>query len=1106
MKRVNSNDNDNSNVNILRENFRETETASLFRLNSSRKDVNSFLNVKTADSRDNFFNSIFVSKNILDTNVKQIVDTQENENKSVNKIQKEMEKKYIFDVEECNNDVIDEKNVNKNNQDDNVISKFALNNLNDDEKKIDDEKLIKRDSDNLLFPSYENGEITTINLPKKIPYRFSTRFNPKSDLEHSIFNHVISKLYMWDVEDRSFKFELPPSLFNENTQVNYYSYKEEQVQYAEPLNITEERNLSSQQLSDIFYNSQFKVESTIPGLPYEWYITHWIIKGYNTIYTDFLAAVGVSFFLIFKLKYRFIFTEGFGFSFQDSFWALPTAVKEFFAAVIGIPKFKKIRNVNKIISDLKKEFVQEFVRENENFTFEIFQKNVQAQINIMCKVFEQFWIEELPNIEQKLYEGRSTSDEVKHKLYLTRIEKILEFIDNIEDSKFSNLIDSTILTPKIKEIIKMYFISHNIVDRNFLLENSKIVILKKEVENEVVSLFDVRSKVKEWKHNQINNILGQRILHIKNETEELIKSEMKENEITEPLKLFTKIISYDKIYKEIFEESLENTYENAPTLNFEIPFMYTTIVGSKLKVRNDGSQFYVIDDAYYYSFSNNFYFWKFPLFLFRYFSFTWNIYIYSYKMIFNHSLGISSFYETEVNHDYKCDSQTGVIEKINPVGTLRSSLSKLCNSITENRKEFEDSPDDSFFGKNCSRIFNLIYNYLIKTFVAFFVFILGYPIVILLWSIMWFIILCTCYVWGLLGIIFYSLISVLIVDIESTFVEEFNLGLIPIIFYTILIKFIFQLIATILLLIFQPILAILIVAFGIIRMILRFMYDIFMFAIIYIFAKVPVSDSFLAWKISGPGLTRKYYNSMDVGEALTLIHAHLEAYELLTFKNKINKLIEKPLNENFNELSKYFYMMDLKLYVNSEMVNNIDYYKSLLSKQISKRMKLYPKVSNIKFNDEELTILKISSREYIREYITSHQMNYIFTSHSIQVGAWGKLNEVILKEVFGDQILESLTDLDYKIEIRREENIHFDGIKIEINEKSKIQNIKDFKADPKFKEIEMNNIKLSDITNNLCNRKLYLDIESSEEQMNEDNVLYERDRPLNLSRSISIVN
>ena len=32
----------------------------------------------------------------------------------------------------------------------------------------------------------------------------------------------------------------------------------------------------------------------------------------------------------------------------------------------------------------------------------------------------------------------------------------------------------------------------------------------------------------------------------------------------------------------------------------------------------------------------------------------------------------------------------------------------------------------------------------------------------------------------------------------------------------------------------------------------------------------------------------------------------------------------------------------------------------------------------------------------------------------------------------------------------------------------------------------MNNIKLSDITNNLCNRKLYLDIESSEEQSNED--------------------
>ena len=81
MKRVNSNDNDNSNLNILRDNFRETETAALFRINSSRKDVNSFMNVQTSESKDIFNSLIKMDKNIKNDvfKDKQTVDTQENE-------------------------------------------------------------------------------------------------------------------------------------------------------------------------------------------------------------------------------------------------------------------------------------------------------------------------------------------------------------------------------------------------------------------------------------------------------------------------------------------------------------------------------------------------------------------------------------------------------------------------------------------------------------------------------------------------------------------------------------------------------------------------------------------------------------------------------------------------------------------------------------------------------------------------------------------------------------------------------------------------------------------------------------------------------------------
>jgi hypothetical protein len=249
-----------------------------------------------------------------------------------------------------------------------------------------------------------------------------------------------------------------------------------------------------------------------------------------------------------------------------------------------------------------------------------------------------------------------------------------------------------------------------------------------------------------------------------------------------------------------------------------------------------------------------------------------------------------------------------------------------------------------------------------------------------------------------------------------------------------------------------------------------------MFVIIYIFAKTPVSDSFLAWKISGPGLTRKYFNHIEITEALTVVHAYLEKCELLNFKNQVSSLLEEPYRKNANYIAKQFLNYDLKFQPNPELLESIKFYKDKLVNSIYDRVQFFPRVKNVKFTNDELTTLKISSREYIRDYVTSHRMEYLFDEYKIAKNSWGKLNEIILVQTFGEQVLESFTDMDFKIEIKREENLNFDGIKLHIIEKSGVNYIKNKNLQKKIHDIELNNLEIKEICNPAINRFLYLNI------------------------------
>ena len=64
----------------------------------------------------------------------------------------------------------------------------------------------------------------------------------------------------------------------------------------------------------------------------------------------------------------------------------------------------------------------------------------------------------------------------------------------------------------------------------------------------------------------------------------------------------------------------------------------------------------------------------------------------------------------------------------------------------------------------------------------------------------------------------------------------------------------------------------------------RSFYDLIMYFVVKCFGRVPVSETNIAKRISGPGLGRSYYYTIDEDEVYLIIRGKLELNELNYFQ------------------------------------------------------------------------------------------------------------------------------------------------------------------------------------------------------------------------------
>jgi hypothetical protein len=160
------------------------------------------------------------------------------------------------------------------------------------------------------------------------------------------------------------------------------------------------------------------------------------------------------------------------------------------------------------------------------------------------------------------------------------------------------------------------------------------------------------------------------------------------------------------------------------------------------------------------------------------------------------------------------------------------------------------------------------------------------------------------------------------------------------------------------------------VIFAYSRYVCRTVYDWIMFILIKSIGRSPVTDSSVAWKIAGPGITGSYYQSIRSTDIYILVMAELEKIHLDIFQAQVHNLLQKP-HTNSQAITSLVADRLKGGYINlPKIYETISFYHQKLYKQINERIGVFPSSpgQNVRFTDEEMLSFTRITKEIIAKY------------------------------------------------------------------------------------------------------------------------------------------
>ncbi|KAI6659961.1 hypothetical protein LOD99_14301 [Oopsacas minuta] len=388
--------------------------------------------------------------------------------------------------------------------------------------------------------------------------------------------------------------------------------------------------------------------------------------------------------------------------------------------------------------------------------------------------------------------------------------------------------------------------------------------------------------------------------------------------------------------------------------------------------------------------------------------------------------------------EYSLDSQTGEVYVSKRGKTMFTRLVGLWRTIRQKRIEFESRPDTGFLPKNITRPLNWFnYNIIWGVF--------GSILLVMFWIILCcfiinlgVVLILTLPIWFLLLRIFLVLVRWMFYDweyIDPTKGGNSHGHIMPIfylIFYKLFVRVFLQFFFAFSVICTMPIISFFWTIVALIFRITRFFWDAIMyFLIIKRRGRIPVTDSYVAKRISGPGLATNYYYQIEPSQALIKLEYDLESRELGFYENFMTLLIDQPRLAYVKFVSKVLssFGYSNRYEDSNETYLDITKQKKELTKQLHKELKArrssytlnIPSVNlqSIRMTEEDLALTISVATEFVKEFYVkrilvypSETMDKIFSENGLDVGDWENLAKIELKKSFSSEFLTRLEDTD----------------------------------------------------------------------------------------------
>ncbi|KAI0224495.1 hypothetical protein LSAT2_024502 [Lamellibrachia satsuma] len=291
---------------------------------------------------------------------------------------------------------------------------------------------------------------------------------------------------------------------------------------------------------------------------------------------------------------------------------------------------------------------------------------------------------------------------------------------------------------------------------------------------------------------------------------------------------------------------------------------------------------------------------------------------------------------------------------------------------------------------------------------------------------------------NIVGSVVVHLSAVLIYDFDRPGRDNPILYLFEALFYRFLLHGCLQPVAAILVAtLCCPLASFFIITAGVVRRGLRAVWDTFMFhAIIKSRGHVPAHDSFIARRITGPGLASNYFYQVHPSQALAAVESRMEQEELKAWRDDILKVIEQPKKEFQKFVTQCFHPFSAVLCeqgVYRDLVQETKHLCEWLQTKISERQKhlhtgLNPDIrARVKVSGRELKVIILQTANMLEEFYPSRVIRRLslseemfWESRHLEAEDWRGLASQLLAEVFSSAFLTPLeaTDTCFRLEVQ----------------------------------------------------------------------------------------